>query len=115
MLETKLFELRDSMTFIPVMATKIVRERETDPESHWLLGAAGYGPGGCVLLVPLQGGEARYDPYNWHGGARTFREAHHYIEENWDKLKDGDVVDVQFALGETAEVAPSEKIFYALG
>ena len=35
--------------------------------------------------------------------------AHHYIIEHWDKLRDGDVVDVSFILGETQQPKVSER------
>jgi hypothetical protein len=36
-------------------------------------------------------------------------EAHRYIEENWNALSDGDVIDVEFILGETKEKKISER------
>ena len=35
--------------------------------------------------------------------------AHNYIIEHWHELKDGDVVDVQFILGETKAPKVSER------
>ena len=35
--------------------------------------------------------------------------AHLYIEKNFDALKDGDVVDVQFILGESDKPKTSER------
>ena len=43
------------------------------------------------------------------GDTRTKPVAHQFIEKNWSTLKDGDVVDVQFILGETAEPKRSER------
>jgi hypothetical protein len=36
-------------------------------------------------------------------------QAHHHIYEKWDSLEDGDVVDVEFILGETTKPKLSEK------
>jgi hypothetical protein len=35
--------------------------------------------------------------------------AHQHIEQNWDLLNDGDVVDVEYILGETSEPKRSER------
>jgi len=37
------------------------------------------------------------------------RAAHVYIEQSWALLKDGDVVDVEFILGETIKQKISER------
>lgn len=57
---------------------------------------------------------ANYSPYGWLLGSRTFPVAHSFIENNWDELKDGDVIDVEFILGETAEKKVSERITESL-
>jgi hypothetical protein len=36
--------------------------------------------------------------------------AHHWIIEHWDELKDSDVVDVEFILGETQQPKVSEAV-----
>jgi hypothetical protein len=36
--------------------------------------------------------------------------AHHYIYDHFDELDDGDVVDVEFILGETAIKKVSERL-----
>ena len=51
---------------------------------------------------------ANYDPYNWTKCGRTMNVAHRHIEANWDKLASGDVVDVEFILGETSAPKESE-------
>jgi hypothetical protein len=50
------------------------------------------------------------DPYD-HGD-RTWAVAHNHIIENWNAIKDGDVIDVQFILGETKEKKRSEREDY---
>jgi hypothetical protein len=112
-LQVKLIELRDIATCIPVLAVRLWRDREADPESHWLLARAGYGSlesvsPPCVLLTDLQGGrKAEYDPYAW--GGRTFPVAHDYIQDNWDLIPDGGIVDVRVILGEETELPKSDR------
>ena len=54
-----------------------------------------------------QGDQATNDPYARSG--RTWPVAHHWIIDHWDELNDGDVVDVEFALGEVLKPKISEK------
>ena len=62
-----------------------------------------------IYLVMLATEKCRYDPYNWDN-LRTMGNAHHYIAEHWDELHDGDVIDVQFILGETTAKKLSESV-----
>ena len=101
MIETKLFEIRDRNTFIPAIGIEM-------DCSHWLMRRAGYGER-CILFTRIGGGgNAEYDPYNWVG-SRTMKVAHHHIDQNWDTLKSGDLIDVEFILKETLEPAESEE------
>lgn len=62
-----------------------------------------------VILTSLDGnGKATNDPCEW--GGRTWPVAHRFIIEHWASLKDGDVVDVEFILGERTEPKVSERI-----
>jgi hypothetical protein len=114
-MRTICLEIRDSATFIPVMAT------DTSPwtGSHviveelrgrqYLLRRAGYASAGStIILLNLDDCRASNDPYDW-GNSRTMTTAHEYIENNWDELKDGDVIDVEFILGETTVKKVSER------
>src|ERR1035438_7146136 len=95
-MKTKILEIRDSGTFIPVMATAFSGEESP------LLRAAGYAR--CeqyVIVVKLNGIEAQYSAFNWPNSSRTMREAHKYIEKNWKDIEDGDVIDVEFIIGES--------------
>ncbi len=115
-MESKLFEIRDTATFIPVMAVRL--STDTEQESY-LLSRAGYGQSlgvqaRYVLLWRIAGEvhQATCDPYQWPGGpfVRTMPQAHQYIIEKWDELVSGDVVDVEFILGETSERKVSERL-----
>jgi hypothetical protein len=95
----KTIEIRDSGTLIPALAIQV------SGEDGWLMRRAGFG-GPMVYLLALATERARYDPYNWDN--RTMKVAHLFIEEHFDELRDGDVVDVHFILGETPAPKQSE-------
>lgn len=112
MLVTKLFEVRDKSTFIPVIATRMRSFNSADAETY-LLARAGYGPdnkSGCVLLAKLEGGEAHYTHHDWGSGSRTIPAAHCWIAAQWDELKSGDVIDVEHILEETPKPKVSERL-----
>jgi hypothetical protein len=109
----KTFEIRDKGTFIPVMAVRLEPGCEGD---RYLFGRAGYGivpeaQRRFVTLLRVDGGEgfATSDPYAWTGTARTMTVAHKHIEEHFDQLESGAVVDVEFLMGVTAEPKKSER------
>lgn len=105
MIETKLFELRDVGTFIPIIAMLM---ESGDEREAWLLRRAGYSRlSNLVLLTRLDGGAAHYDPYDWSG--RTYPAAHEYITANWTHLESGELIDVRVALGETKEPCETEQ------
>ena len=110
---TKLFEIRDSATFIPVMATTM--DAHENQAQSWLLRRAGFVDVSdpsirYILLCRFFGGrgECYCDPHSWSG--RTMVTAHEYIIRHWNQLEDGDVIDVEFILGETRVRKSSEKL-----
>lgn len=108
-MKTLLLEVRDRGTFIAVIATKTVPE---NMEQQWLLARAGFGrnietSSRYVLFTRLEGGETHYDAFNW--GNRTMHTAHDYVIQYFDELKDGDVIDVEYILGETSTKKQSER------
>lgn len=118
-METKLFELRDRGTFIPIIATLMCSD---DPAEVYLLRRTGYS-GECpkksllpflhplILLDRLTGGCSDCDPHSEHGGGkRTFPTAHQYIQDHWSELVSGQVIDVEFILGETDHPKVSEAV-----
>jgi hypothetical protein len=108
-MQIKLFEIRDAHTFIPAVAVQCsTLAGSVTPEERYLLRRSGYGEDNCVLLTRLAGGKSEYDPYSW--GDRTMNAAHLHIERNWNRLASGDVVDVEFSLGETKEPKLSERL-----
>ena len=64
----------------------------------------------CVIMIIAQCRGVAYDCYDWKDP--THKVAHNYITEHWGKLLDGDVIDVQFILGETSERKVSERFAY---
>lgn len=126
MIETKLFEIRDRHTLIVAIAQRV--DLRLDQRAGWappevidsvkeaerfLLKRAGCGASGgpYTFLTKITGGEqikCHYDPFGW--GNRTMHNAHLHVHKNWDELHSGDVVDVEFILGETAVKKISERL-----
>jgi hypothetical protein len=116
-MRAKALEIRDEGTFIAALAVDMnpfsdYAHKDTAAEieaRRYLMRRCGYACDGRpnVILTRLDGdGKATNDPYSW--GGRTWPVAHKYIIEHWDKLKDGDVVDVSYILGETVHKKVSE-------
>lgn len=104
-METKLFEVRDRGTCMSVIAIKIDALGSEDRERK-ILRHAGYGRA-LILFGTAKGGPFYYDPYSW-GNERTRFTAHKYVEQNWDDLSSGEVIDVPFILGESTELMGSD-------
>jgi hypothetical protein len=109
----KALELRDEATFIPILCVDMNPKLLGDighADQHYLLRRCGYACDGRpnIIMTRLDGsGRATNDPYTW--GGRTYPVAHHWIIDHWHELNDGDVVDVQFILGETLTPKRSER------
>jgi hypothetical protein len=109
-MEVKCLEIRDKATFIPVVCVRPVADNEGQ---RYLLRRDGYAADDteyCVIMINAQCRGVAYDPYDWPGGSRTMQVAHDYIRNHWRDLRDGDVVDVEYILGETAECKLSERV-----
>ena len=120
----KALELRDEGTFIALLAVDMNPSEEdytrlSDQEvkeiyiaQRYLLRRCGYPCNGkpniAITHLSADGHKCSNDPYYW--GGRTYPVAHNYIIEHWDELKDGDVIDVQFILGETKSPKVSERV-----
>ena len=110
---TKLFEIRDSAAFIPVLAVQLV---PLDDAERYLLSRSGFGNDDkgykryvVVHKLAISKSNGTYDPYNWPGDTRTMCVAHNYIQQHFDQLESGDVIDVEFILGLTEEPKRSER------
>lgn len=109
-MEAKMFEIRDSATFIAALAVDM---NSSDGVEGYLLSRAGYANDNHPIIMLTRadgGGLAHYDPHGW--GGRTWPVAHDYIEKHWHQLESGDVVDVEFILGESAEKKSPERFSY---
>ncbi len=107
-MKSKIFEVRDAGTFLPVIALHLDPHDEAE---RYLLARSGYGrtaeaqrQSNYVILLRANAEHtpANYNPEVWHD--RTMTVAHKYIEKHFAMLASGAVVDVQYILHET--VAP---------
>ncbi len=112
-MKSKLLEIRDAGTFIPILAVQFGSEHEAE---RYLASRAGYGrtsddQRAYVFLCRIDAFNARstYNPHGWPGGARTMPVAHQYIIDKFDDLEPGAVVDVEYILGLTDEPKTSER------
>jgi hypothetical protein len=111
-MEVKCLEIRDSNTFVPVICIRPVPDNEAQRYSLRRDGYRGNEEEHCIIMIDAQCRGCSYDPYNWPRDPRTKPHAHAYIEQHWHELKDGDVIDVEFILGETASPKVSERVSY---
>src|SRR6266436_1053716 len=100
-METKLFEVRDRGTLIPVIAIRLGSRNEAE---RYLLSRVGYGKtveeqSGYILYAGLEEFDMQYDAYQQTN--RTRQVSHKFIEDNWDNLTSGEVIDVEYILGES--------------
>lgn len=111
-MEFKILEIRDKMTFISALAIEMNYSPGDDIGAYYIHERCGYAfdkwrP--TILLTALAGMQPAYaDPYDWKD--RTYAVAHIYITENWHTLKTGDVIDVEYILGETTKIKTSERL-----
>lgn len=106
-MKAKALEIRDRGTLIPALAVDMNPDVLADVASFGaqscLLRRVGYPcdgrPNILVTHLTANYGPATNDPHQWTG--RTMPVAHKFIIEHWIELRDGDVVDVEFILGET--------------
>lgn len=119
----KLFELRDSGTFIPIFAFQCrptywgAGDMQLFNAERYLLSRAGFDHKGLddhVIIGRLECespgvSQCTYDVHAHSTVARTFLHAHRYIEQHWAELESGAVIDVEFILKETAEPKISER------
>lgn len=111
MIETKCFEIRDRHTYIGAIAQSFDPDALLDDGERSIIRRSGYRGRRYVLLTKLVGDiETQYDSHSWGGSARTMPEAHRHIEQHWSELASGDVIDVEFILGESTAKKTSERL-----
>lgn len=114
-MKTKLFEVRDTGTFIPVLAVQFGSDIDVE---RWLLARAGYGPecrDQCRYvwlskIASSEPGNSTYDPHGWPSSSRTMQVAHQHITEHFDDLETGAVIDVEFILRLQTTIKDSERL-----
>jgi len=109
--KTKVLEIRDYMTHVPALAIQMLADDEV--QEYYVHEHCGYPrDGSSIVLMRLSDCRATNDPHEWPtmGSGRTMPVAHVYILDHFGELKDGDVVDVEFILGETKVKKTSERL-----
>lgn len=102
----KLLEVRDEATCFGVMAISIDPDNE---QQRAIIRHAGFSDRfDAIIMLDMHSCEGSYDPFKQPNYGRTRRDAHLWIREHFEELKDGDVVDVQFILGETGKKKEAE-------
>lgn len=101
----KMFEILDRNTFIPAIAIKMT---SSQPKERWLLMKGGFTNDiPLICLFPIHKTQVHWNYHNWND--RTFTVAHNFITQNFDELKSGAVIDVEFILGEKLFAKESER------
>lgn len=98
-MSVKYIEIRDRMTAIPAMIIKpSVTERQDERYLARSVGCSDH----TVYLLKLSDGKCHYDPYTWSTcDGRTMKIAHTYCVDHFDEIQSGDVIDVEYVLGES--------------
>jgi hypothetical protein len=111
-METKLFEVRAPATCIPVMAIKLGAVNEAEA---WLLGKSGFGRDQIewnryYFVFPIEFDSVSVcDPSKQK--IDELRVAHQYINEHFDELESGAVIDTDFITGRTTEPKKSDRFY----
>lgn len=102
----KLLEVRDRGTFLPIFAIDTGAANEGQ---RYLLARCGFPSDSEEIIIARLSGEqpSSADCYFWND--RTMQTAHLYIREHFAELNDGDVIDVEFILGESKQPKTSER------
>jgi hypothetical protein len=106
----KLIEIRDRHTRIDVVCFETMSQDET--ENHYFRHVGFTGELPWVMVFRLADRTACYSPMQWKD-QRTMMNAHEYIAEHYSELKSGDVVDVEFILGEKDSPSLPERMEYS--
>lgn len=103
----KSVEIRDVATTIFAIAIRMVPGSEPQ---RYMLRRNGFNVVDDLGVVLMKIGDQRAtsDPYEW--GNRTMATAHDWILNHWDEITDGDVIDVEFITGVSAQPKISERV-----
>ncbi len=108
-METKLFEVRDSATFIPAIAINMSTMHMPEAE-RYLASRVGYGLDWPILFGRADDGKMSCNSSEHSKVCRTMQVAHDYVTKHWNELASGAVIDVQFIEGETTVRKMSERL-----
>lgn len=108
-MKAKLIEVRDAATYLPVIAVKLEPANEAE---RYMLRRAGFSAReDYVLYVPLHMAYMpTADPNTWSD--RTNSNAHKLIALMFDQLEPGDLLDIEYELGEKPTKKIPERLEY---
>lgn len=105
-MKSKMLEIRDSCTTIPVIAIKTIPENDDERRFY---DRAGFGDCSVVLINMAGGAKCESDCFNWRkDGTRTMFHAHQFIVANFDDIPNMSVIDIEFILNESEAPKKSE-------
>lgn len=110
-MQIKFVEIRDRMTCIPAVAIQMLGEN--DIQRHYLHNAGYPRDGSSIMLMVVYDGKATNDPYEWGAlgkGDRTLPAAHNWIIDHFREIAEGDVIDVEYILGESKTCKVAERL-----
>ena len=108
-MKTKILEIRDRCTTIPILAFKLCKHDDMTVKEYIMLNHCGHPEESFqVFVLRLCDLQGFLSPFDWSRTSRTMRAAHDYIQKNWDQINGGDLIDVEFILGEKETKKESE-------
>ena len=113
-MQAKVFELRDDMTFIPIIAFRL---EPANLEEGYLLHRAGYGrdPRQYIIMMKINGGgklDCATNPFDMGQYVDMWYPVHQYLQEHFDELEPGAVIDAEYLRGESEAPKRSEREGY---
>lgn len=120
-IEVKFIEVRDDGTTMPCMVTAICVNATMTEAENWLVRRGGWGEGQVGLYFATLCPDANAyaiglpgHPYihTWSRGqnSRTLTVAWEWVQVHWDEVKSGDLIDVEFLLGERKTPKLSDRL-----
>ena len=114
-MKTMMVEIRDRATFIPALVVCGTVGGIVGTPDCYLLRRVGWASPETefCFFMPLSsnpGNRCAQESYEWGDNNRTFTVAHEWLIEHWRDVNPGDVIDVEFILGETDKPKESERL-----
>ena len=111
-MRVKVIEIRDRATYIPAVAMQMVpwAMAEHAEQIRSLYAHVGF-PGNPeqIILMRLNDQRGHCDPYDW-GDSRTMKTVHEWLQQHFAEVEPGQVVDVEFILGEKPEPSIPQRL-----